>query len=293
MILIHPTSLNVAQRLRPATAGLITGYRIAGFTLIELMAATTVLSIILLMMVGMQDQMSKAWSNANRRTDATREARAAVSLMAADLTCPIFRARTNSSSKDEFAYSVLNKGLPFVYSSNGTGSGLTITNIQPGSSCLFFVAPTKTSGTGSSDLALIGYFVGQTNGTSINGFTNTNYNLYRYYVPNSAAPLASWFSNAIIGNLFSNVPANSEMLARNVANLQILFYNEGQPIVQGANYTNNTSGTRYRGNKLQIALTLYPEEIAQKFTALQNWTNSGNIRRYARSFELRVDCPRD
>jgi prepilin-type N-terminal cleavage/methylation domain-containing protein len=293
MILIPPASLNLAQRLRPATAGLTTGYCITGFTLIELMAATTVLSIILLMMVGMQDQMSKAWSNSNRRTDATREARAAVSLMAADLTCPIFRTRTNSSKKDEFAYSVLNKGLPFVYSSNGTGSGLTITNIQPGSSCLFFVAPTKTSATGSSDLALIGYFVGQTNGTNINGFLTTNYNLYRYYVPNSAAPLASWFSNATITNLFNNVPANSEMLARNVANLQILFYNEGQPIVEGANYTNNTSGTTYRGNKLQIALTLYPEEIAQKFTTLQNWTNSGNIRRYARSFEFRVDCPRD
>ena len=293
MILIPPASLNLAQRLRPATAGLTTGYCITGFTLIELMAATTVLSIILLMMVGMQDQMSKAWSNSNRRTDATREARAAVSLMAADLTCPIFRTRTNSSKKDEFAYSVLNRGLPFVYSSNGTGSGLTITNIQPGSSCLFFVAPTKTSGTVSSDLALIGYFVGQTSGTNINGFLTTNYNLYRYYVPNSAAPLASWFSNATITNLFNNVPANSEMLARNVANLQILFYNEGQPIVQGANYTNNTSGTTYRGNKLQIALTLYPEEIAQKFTTLQNWTNSGNIRRYARSFEFRVDCPRD
>jgi len=264
-----------------------------GFTLIELMAATTVLSIILLMMVGMQDQMSKAWSNSNRRTDATREARAAVSLMAADLTCPIFRAPTNSSPKDQFADSLINKGLPFVYSSNGTGSGLTITNIQSGSSCLFFVAPKKTSGANSSDLALIGYFVGETNGTNINGFPTTSYNLYRYYVTNSAPPLASWFSNQTITNLFSNVATNSEMLARNVANLQILFYNEGNPIREGANYTNNTSGTTYRGNKLQIALTLYPEEIAQKFTSLQNWTNSENIKRYARSFEFRVDCPRD
>jgi hypothetical protein len=293
MILISPTSLHSAPRLRPATAALTTGYFIAAFTLIELMAATTVLSIILLMMVGMQDQMSKAWSNSNRRTDATREARAAVSLMAADLTCPIFRAPTNSSPKDQFADSLINKGLPFVYSSNGIGSGLTITNIQLGSSCLFFVAPTKTRGTGSSDLALIGYFVGQTNGININGFRTTSYNLYRYYVTNSAAPLASWFTTPNIANLFSNVPGNSEMLARNVANLQILFYNEGQPIVQGANYTNNTSGTTYRGNKLQIALTLYPEEIAQKFTTLQNWTNSGNIKRYARSFEFRVDCSRD
>jgi len=265
----------------------------AAFTLIELMAATTVLSIILLMMVGMQDQMSKAWSNSNRRTDATREARAAVSLMAADLTCPIFRQKTNSSPKDEFAYSLTNKGLPFVYSSNGTGSGLTIPNIQSGSSCLFFVAPRKTSGTGSSDLALIGYFVMQTNGTNINGFTTTNYNLYRYYVTNPAANLASWFATPTIGNLFANIPANSEMLARNVANLKILFYNEGQPIVEGSNYTNGTTGTNYRGNKLQIALTLYPEDTAQKFTNIVNWTNSENIKRYARSFEFRVDCPRD
>ena len=282
----NPLILFSSPPWRPRREGL-------GFTLIELMAATTVLSVILLMMVGMQDQMSKAWSNSNRRTDATREARAAVSLMAADLTCPIFRAPTNSSPKDEFAYSLSNKALPFVYSSNGTGSGLTITNIQSGSSCLFFVAPKKTSGTNSSDLALIGYFVGETNGTNINGFLTTSYNLYRYYVTNSTLPLAKWFTTPTIANLFSNVPGNSEMLARNVANLQIIFYNEKNPILEGANYTNNTSGTTYRGNKLQIALTLYPEEIAQKFTSLQNWTNSENIKRYARSFEFRVDCPRD
>ena len=266
----------------------------AAFTLIELMAATTVLSVILLMMVGMQDQMSKAWSNANRRTDATREARAALSLMAADLTCPIFRAPTNSSPKDEFAYSVLNKGLPFVYSSNGTGSGLSISNIQSGSSCLFFIAPKKIASTNNaSDLALVGYYVGETSSTNINGFNTTNYNLYRYYVTDPSTQLSAWFATPNVGSLFSAIGANSEILARNVANLQILFYNEGAPIIEGANYTNNTSGTTYRGNKLQIALTLYPEEIAQKFTSLQNWTNSENIKRYARSFEFRVDCPRD
>ena len=69
-------------------------YCVAAFTLIELMAATTVLSVILLMMVGMQDQMSKAWSNANRRTDATREARAASLLMARDLSTFAMRGKT-------------------------------------------------------------------------------------------------------------------------------------------------------------------------------------------------------
>ena len=100
---LTPSSLNSVPRLRPDRRRGFAPWHIkalrssarftetersrAAFTLIELMAATTVLSVILLMMVGMQDQMSKAWSNSNRRTDATREARAACRLMSQDLTC--------------------------------------------------------------------------------------------------------------------------------------------------------------------------------------------------------------
>jgi len=83
-------------------------------------------------------------------------------------------------------------------------------------------------------------------------------------------------------------------LARNVANLQILFYNEGANPVEGMNYTNTTgAGTIYRGNKIQVSLTLYPEDAAQKFTSLNSWTNSTNITKFSRSFEFRVDCWRD
>ena len=270
----------------------------AAFTLIELMAATTVLSVILLMMVGMQDQMSKAWANANRRTDATREARSAAILMAADLTCPIFRSPTNKSKKDQFADSLIYKGLPFVYSSNGTGSGLSISNIQSGSSCLFFVTPKKITSTNNpSDLALVGYYVGQTNSPNIYGFKTTNLNLYRYYVPNPSTQLSTWFANptsASLNSLFTAIEANSEILARNVANLQILFYNEGTNPVEGMNYTNTTgAGTTYRGNKIQVSLTLYPEDAAQKFTSLASWTDPNNITKFSRSFEFRVDCWRD
>jgi len=273
------------------------------FTLIELMAATTVLSVILLMMVGMQDQMSKAWANANRRTDATREARSAAILMAADLSSPIFRPPTNASKKDEFAYNVTNKPLPFVYSKDGQNSGLTIPNIQPGSSCLFFVTPKKTSAANSSDLALVGYYVGQTNTTNINGFNTTNLNLYRYYVTNPSAQLSAWFANTFTpanintlspASLFTGIETNSEILARNVANLRILFYNEGMSVVEGNNYTNTTGGGGttqiYVGNKVQVSLTVYPEDAAQKLTSLASWTNSDNIAKFSRSFEFRVDC---
>jgi len=275
----------------------------AAFTLIELMAATTVLSVILLMMVGMQDQMAKAWANANRRTDATREARSAAILMAADLSCPIFRSPTNESKKDQVANSVTNKPLPFVYSKDGQGSGLTISNLQPGSSCLFFITPKKTSAGSSSDLALVGYYVGQTNSININGFNTTNLNLYRYYVTNPSAQLSAWFANTFTpanintlsaSSLFTGIEANSEILARNVANLRILFYNEGTPVVEGNNYTNTTGGggttQTYVGNKLQVSLTVYPEDAAQKLTSLASWTNSNNIAKFSRSFEFRVDC---
>jgi type II secretory pathway component PulJ len=265
------------------------------FTLIEIMAATTVLSVILLMMVGMQDQMSKAWSNANRRTDATREARSAAILMAADLSSVIFRKPTNTSKKTMFADSSSNKGIPFVYSSNGTATNLTISNIQPGSSYLFFIAPKKTSESDSSDLALVGYYVGQTNSTNINGFNTTNLNLYRYYVTNSSAQLSAWFANtSSAASLFTGIETNSEILARNVAKLQILIYNEGFNMLEGINYTNTASvGNIYKGNKMQVSLTLYPEDAAQKLTSLASWTNSTNLNKFSRSFEFRVDCPRD
>ena len=277
------------------------------FTLIEIMAATTVLSVILLMMVGMQDQMSRAWANANRRTDATREGRAAAILMAEELSFPIFRGPTNylNHSHDELAYSATNKPLPFVYSSKGTNLGLSFSNFQPGSSCLFFVATQHPRSTNSSELGLIGYYVAQDTNKNVNGFSVTNYNLHRYYRSASIAAtnLSLWFASQTIDLLFPNVsPETDDILARNVANLKILFYNENTNgtegiMVNGINYTNTTGAggpsAIYRANKMQVSLTLYPDDVAQKFTSLSDWANPTNIQKFSRSFEFRVDCARD
>ena len=267
------------------------------FTLIELMAATTVLSVVLLMMVGMQDQMSKAWSNANRRTDATREARAASLLMISDFSFPVIRGNQSSGSKDQIADSTTNKGVPFIYSSDGTGNALTIPAQQLGSSYYFCVAPARVRANSSGDLALVGYYVAKDTFTNANGFTNDSYNLHRYFRPASNAwtNLTNWFSNKVAGNLFPDIhPTNDDILAKNVAGFRILFYNNpGKPITNGVNYTNaGGGGGSYAGNKMQISLTIYPEDTAQKLK-LNDWTNSDNVRRLARSFEFRVDSPRE
>ena len=138
------------------------------------------------MMVGMQDQMSKAWSNSNRRTDATREARAACRLMAQDLSCLVFR-RTNNDTADSIPAELLKNGVPFLYSSNGAGSLITIPNPQSSASYFFGISSRKASGANPGDLAIVGYYIALATTTNVNGFSNTTYNLYRHYVPASNA----------------------------------------------------------------------------------------------------------
>jgi type II secretory pathway component PulJ len=276
---------------------------ISSFTLIELMAATTVLSVILLMMVGMQDQMSKAWSNSNRRTDATREARAACRLMAQDLTCLVFRKNRNDNVASTIAPALTNQGIPFLYSSNGLGPAggadlIALDDSQSSASYFFGISSRKASGANSEDLAIVGYYIASATTTNVNGFTNTNYNLYRHYVPASSAVTAlnAWFSSTTkdATSLFN--PTNAEILARNTCNLRITVFNKQEdaddPVTNGLNYTFNAGGsnTYYAGSKIQVEMSVYPEDFAQKIP-YTNWGKSENIRKYSRSYEFRVDVP--
>ena len=284
---------------------------ISGFTLIELMAATTVLSVILLMMVGMQDQMSKAWSNSNRRTDATREARAACRLMASDLSCLIYRGQ-DFDNQDSIAPILNNQGLPFYFSSNGLGSNnsaspFSIAGVQPGASLLFAISRVKTQSTSPGDLAIVGYYIASKQTTNVSGFVTTNYNLYRHYVPasNAVSNLSTWFAAASRTPtiLFQPDPTKDDILARNTCNLRITFYNRedgnyspGRPnrVRNGLNYQCPSGGgtTFHSGSKIQTEISVYPEELAQKIP-YTSWINSTNIQKYARSYEFRVDVPRN
>jgi len=272
----------------------------SAFTLIELMAATTVLSIILLMMVGMQDQMSKAWSNSNRRTDATREARAACRLMAQDLSGLIFR-RTNNDSADSIPAALLTNGVPFLYSSNGIGP-ITIPSNQPSASYFFGLSARKPSGSGPEDLGIFGYYIASTNTTNVSGFVTTNYNLYRHYIPasNAVGKLTNWFIGKSPTSLFSGIaPGADDILARNTCNLRITFYNRrdasgSYAVTNGLNYSCESGGaaTYFSGNKIQVEISVYPEDFAQKIP-YTDWGKSENIRKFARSYEFRIDMPRE
>jgi prepilin-type N-terminal cleavage/methylation domain-containing protein len=289
------TPVHVSATIEPPLTPFILRGFARAFTLIELMAATTVLSVILLMMVGMQDQMSKAWSNSNRRTDATREARAACLLMAQDLSTFAMRGKT-FGQYDSFPTNLTTAPVPF-YFYNGSGG------IAPGdaSNCaqFFGLIPQTSKSTNPADIALVGYYIASTNQTNVNGFVTSSYNLFRYYIPPSdaAGGIATWLKTSK-GNaleLFTNIPANSEILARNACNLQIQFYGSNGLVVNGLNYSNisaSSTNAFYRGNKIGIEVSLYPEDLAQKITN-SAWMNKTNIQKYARSFEFKIDCPKN
>ena len=273
------------------------------FTLIELMAASTVLSFVLLLMVGMQDQMSRAWSNASRRSDATREANAACRLMAQDFSCLIYRP-DNFASQKSAAPCLTNRGVPFLYSSNGTLPNFPITNQQPDSAFLFAVTARKSTSSNREGLACVGYYIASRKWTDVNGFKTTNYNLYRYFAhgTNAANNLDAWFVKRDAMNLFQPNPTNDEVVARNACNLRITTYNrpdgttEGMPnlVTNGLNYQfiAGGSGNYYSGSKIQVELSVYPDEFARRIP-LEKWSLSNNLQKYARSFEFRVDIPRD
>jgi hypothetical protein len=154
----------------------------------------------------------------------------------------------------------------------------------------------------------VGYYIASALRTNVNGFTTTNYNLYRYYVPasNAVSYLNTWFSASgstrTASMLFKPNPATDDILARNTCNLRITPYNRidgntrslPNKVANGLNYQFVSSGTTsyYSGSKLQVELSVYPEDYAQRIS-YTIWTNSANIQKYARSYEFRVDVRRD
>lgn len=278
------------------------------FTLIELMAASTVLSMMLLLMVGMQDQMSRAWANANRRTDTTREARTALRLMMGDLSKLVLRPA--SYPTDSFN-PVVNAGIPIAVGGQTNSinrNPLQISGWLNDSSYFFGVVPRRPTANNSSDLALVGYYVASATTTNISGFASPSYNLYRYYLP-QAADLTAQLQRWMINNPLLQLPAipgdtNNEVVARNVVGLNISFFGLTNqvtsggtiyyPVTNGLNraITEGRSGHACTGNRIRIQLVTYPDEIAARFNNLSAWTTTSNLARFSRVYEVGLDVRR-
>jgi hypothetical protein len=198
---------------------------------------------------------------------------------------------------DSFPTNLKTAPVPFYYFN---GSGGIASNGAVGCAQFFGLIPQTSKSANPADIALVGYYIATATNTNVNGFLTTSYNLFRYYIPpsNAASGIATWLSSpsGTAADLFTNITKNSEILARNACNLQINFYGSTKtPVLNGLNFSNvvsTSSKDNYRGNKIGIELSFYPEDSAQKITN-SAWMSKTNIQKYARSFEFKIDCPKN
>lgn len=260
---------------------------IASFTLIELLAATAVLSSVLLLMVGMQDQMSRAWNNANRRTETGREARAALRMMATDLAALKTRRPTSGPVMQSVAGAVTSAPIPFYfYAPAGrrvSPPSLVIPNYQTNTGIIFGLV-TRANG----DLNLVGYYVARRATTNLNGLVQTNAHLFRYRRDpgETATALSAYFgATNSIPTLFPGIdPTRDDILAYNVTGLSILAMGQGV----NSNWFNFTLPEEpNQGSRFHITLHLLPEEIAQRLGP-NDWGTSNTLAKFARSYEFRL-----
>ena len=277
------------------------------FTLIELMCASTLLSVILLMMVGMQDQMSKAWKNSNRRMDATREARAALRMMSSDLGNLFFRTNTDGST---MAYNPSESPVPMAIL-NDAARKLTrpsMNNVQQGSVALFALVQRQPAVPNPNALfdefSAVGYYIGSGTNVNVNGVSQTTYNLYRYFrtgtnlTPALIAYLQAKNATSSVAGIFQP-SANDEILARNACNLQVTVYPTSSAVPANGLMFSVIEGlgntTLYHGNKYQIELTTYPDDVVVSGVLgdLSQWSSKANVQKYGRTFEGRKNLERD
>jgi prepilin-type N-terminal cleavage/methylation domain-containing protein len=254
-----------------------------GFTMIEILVAVAVLSMVVILLFGLVESATRLWRDNENRVDAFREARAALAVISSDL---------RSTTPGTNYFSLTNIGAA---AAGANSNGLYF---------LARVAPTAQGGGNKSDLCAIGYFqrwakqndgFGQTNAADP---TKQGYQLFRSFY-GSDLTYSNLLNNVIpLGGL--QVPEaagapKAEILARNILALEVDCF------ATNAAYTNSAQAYLpwvYSTNSpipqmIEIRITAISDETARKLSGdVSRWTtNDALVAREARTFISRVTLP--
>lgn len=225
------------------------------FTLVELMAATTVLALLMVALVGMFDQAMRGWQNAQRGIDARREVRAALQFLEADL-----RGLFVAPGRPVFNDLVDTHGFGFDYNSRITFLTVLSSNAQAAGN--------------AGDLCAVQYSV---------ELTNNSYRLIRrQQMSRDLFPIL--LANPNITQADTYFQGNPEVgeLALNV----IYFRAELKTLTNLAARIEGSSTNR--PDFVQMELTAYPRQVAQGFASRNDWTKTANIQKYAKTYLWRT-----
>ena len=152
--------------------------RSRAFTLIEMLVSMMVLAVLGVAMMSLVESATDLWRDNEGRTDACREARAALTVMTRDLRNAVTGTNVNF--------------MKFNLQSGAAGTNY--------GSNVFFLAslpPSAQEGGSKSDVCEVGFFLALDRTAAS---TNRTLNLYRYFRSSNQT-----FSNLISGSLFTNI----------------------------------------------------------------------------------------
>jgi prepilin-type N-terminal cleavage/methylation domain-containing protein len=218
------------------------------FTLLEMLVSMVVLALLVVTMTTLVDGAARLWRHSEGRTDACREARAALIVMARDLRNAV--AGTNAS--------LIRFNLQSGAASTNHGSNI------------FFLASLPSSAqdaNSKSDVCEVGYFLALDRTPAS---TNQTLNLYRYFRDSNQT-----FSNLAAGTSFANIAAGEageELLARNVVGMTI------KPVsAASGDWTDFApSSNAPLPAMIEITLTAIGQETAKKLENAANWTDTNS-----------------
>ncbi len=232
-----------------------------GFTLIELLVSIAVLSMLAISLFNILNSTSSIWARSEQQSDAQREVRAAMDLMASDL-----RGMVRSS---DFDY--------FFYKADGPADRVTIQNYRAAASAggtLFFFSmrsrgsqdPARTTG----ELCGIGYYVSYTQDPQMDPRlpARSSYKLYRKLF--SSADAATTLTSGSVS--FSTAVNPDDIVASNVVNLAITPY----WLDASGNLDRTVPADSLRNGPvaIDIEMTAFPATAAQALNSQSAWEGS-------------------
>ena len=199
-------------------SSLITRHISKAFTLLELLVAIAVMTLLLVLLLNMVDSASSLWRKTENRADSYREARAAIGIMSRDLQ----NALSSPTNANQF---LINADAYPLLSSVGAG---LVQDANTGGAVLFLSAlPSKAQETNKnkSDVCEIGYFLALGKSSAVSNAPINTMNLYRYIL-SSDDTFARMTDNSqpLFPNNLSLSDKEVELLARNITAFSIRAY---------------------------------------------------------------------
>lgn len=232
------------------------------FTILELLVAMTLMSILLVLLLNMVDGATRLWRESENRVDSYREARAALGIMSRDLQ----NALAGPTNANHFALNAFSQ-LP--------AEAIKDTNLAAG--CFFLSAlPFKAQEpSNKSDVCEVGYFLAFGKSSSASNSPVNTMNIYRYILSSDATfnALKSSAGGSPFTNTLSTLDPKVELLARNITRFAMRAYTLTNNTLAAFSVSTNTP----LPDLVEISISAINQDAAKKLgNTSSTWTSTNS-----------------